>query len=398
MVEGRMEVYPEPRIPQHTVLSSGTFSGERPGEHVASILDAGAVKFVTSGRVGIALALKHIGAGRGDTILVPAYHCSSMVEPVLWAGARPVFYRVHEDASVDVADVRAKIDPATKALLVTHYFGFHQDMPTLRALCDEAGIALIEDCAHAFFGNVAGGPPGWYGDYAIASSMKFFPVIDGGCLVSSRRSLGGIRIVRAGLGFQLKAAINTVEEALHYGRLVRLGMLLKLPFRIKDALWRALKSLAPEGTARNMAPAASSGGHEFDAAWIDKRMSVTSQLIMGWASKSRIIRRRRKNYRRMLDALSDLPGGRPLFRELPDDVVPYVFPMVVDDPQRAFPALKRLGVPILRWEQLFEGVDDSVCPVSVRFSRCLLQFPCHEELKPEELEWMIAQIRSVLGP
>lgn len=393
-----MEVYPKSRIPQHTVLSSATFRAEHSNEYWPSILDVGAVKFVTSGRVGIALALKHMGVGRNDKILVPAYHCSSMVEPVLWAGATPVFYRVHENAAIDVDDVRAKVDRATKALMVTHYFGFHQDMPGIRSLCDEAGIALIEDCAHAFFGRVADRPPGWYGDYAIASSMKFFPVIDGGCLVSSRRRLDEIRTLPAGLGFELKAAINTLEQALHYGRLAWLGVLVKLPIRIKDALWGALKALGPKGVAANLAPAASSGGRQFDAMWVDKRMSVASRLILGWASKARIVSRRREHYRRMLGALRDLPGGRPLFPELPAGVVPYVFPVLVDDPDRVFPALKRQGVPMLRWEELAEGVDGSVCPVSARFSRCLLQFPIHEELSAEELEWMIAQIRSVLSP
>jgi dTDP-4-amino-4,6-dideoxygalactose transaminase len=71
--------------------------------------------------------------------------------------------------------------------------------------------------------------------------------------------------------------------------------------------------------------------------------------------------------------------------------------MVVVDPQRVFPTLKNQGVPILRWDQLTAGVDDSVCPVSVKFSRGLLQFPIHEELTTEEMEWMIEQIRSVLS-
>jgi hypothetical protein len=195
----------------------------------------------------------------------------------------------------------------------------------------------------------------------------------------------------------LKAAINTLEYALSYRRLAWLGVLMKLPFWIKDALWGAIKALGPAGVATNMAPGASVGGHEFDVAWIDKRMSAASRFILRRASRSRIVRRRRENYRRLLEAVRDLPGGRPLFRELPDEVVPYVFPMVVDDPQRVFPVLKRQGVPILRWDQLAEGVDDTVCPVSVKFSRGLLQFPCHEELRPAELEWMIAQIRSVLG-
>ena len=80
-------------------------------------------------------------------------------------------------------------------------------------------------------------------------------------------------------------------------------------------------------------------------------MSVTSRLVLRLSSRNRIISRRRKHYRRMLEVLRDLPGGRALFPELPAGVVPYVFPMVVDDPDRVFPALKRQGVPILRWEQ-----------------------------------------------
>jgi perosamine synthetase len=392
-----MEVYPKPHIPQHTVLSSETFSDERPEEHCLSILDAGKVKFVTSGRVGIALALKHMRAERNDKILLPAYHCSSMLEPVLWTGATPIFYRLHEDTAVDMTDIRAKADRTTKALMVTHYFGFHQDMPGIRALCDELGIILIEDCAHAFFGKVAGRPPGWYGDYAIASSMKFFPGIDGGCLVSSRHNLDGIQTLPAGLRFQLKAAINTLEVALRYGRLAWLGVLVKLPMKIKDILWGALKVVGPSSAVRNLTPAASSGGREFDATWIDKRMSITSRFILGRASMPRIVSGRRANYRRMLDALRDVRGARPLFRELPASVVPYVFPLLVDDPDRVFPMLKRQGVPILRWDQPGEQVDSATCPVSARFSVCLLQFPIHEELSSGELEWMVAQIRSALA-
>ena len=390
------EAYPPAVIPQRTVLSSATFRGKRSDDACASILDAQSVKFVTSGRVGIALALKHMGAGPNDRILVPAYHCSSMIEPVLWAGATPDFYRVKQNAAVDLNDVRAKLSSHTKAILVTHYFGFHQDMPAIRQLCDEAGVAVIEDCAHAFFGTIAGRPPGWYGDYAIASSMKFFPVIDGGCLVSSRRDLEGIHILPAGIGFQLKAAINVLEEALQYGRLPWLGLLVRLPIRIKDALWGAVKKLGPRAVRTSLTPPSSSGGREFDAAWVDKQMSIASRLILGRTSTARIVRVRRENYRRMLAALSGLPGGRPLFPDLPDGVVPYVFPMVVDDADRVFNTLRGRGLPLLRWEELAAGVDESVCAVSANFSHHLLQFPLHEGLNPAELDWMIDQIKSVL--
>jgi dTDP-4-amino-4,6-dideoxygalactose transaminase len=86
-----------------------------------------------------------------------------------------------------------------------------------------------------------------------------------------------------------------------------------------------------------------------------------------------------------------------LFATLPDGVYPWVFPLVVDDTKRIFKTLKCAGVPIIRFgEYLWEGVDASVCPASVELSQRVLQFPCHQELRAEELDWMIAKITSAL--
>jgi hypothetical protein len=84
--------YPKSHIPIQPVLSLASFSRRRP-RHVPSVLDAGKVRFVTSGRIAIALALQQMKIGKNDKVLVPSYHCSSMVEPVFWAGATPVFYK-----------------------------------------------------------------------------------------------------------------------------------------------------------------------------------------------------------------------------------------------------------------------------------------------------------------
>jgi dTDP-4-amino-4,6-dideoxygalactose transaminase len=148
------------------------------------LLDAGTALGVTSGRVAIALALQHMGIAHGDKVLVPAYHCIAMVEPIISTGAGAVFYRIREDTSVDLDDVQRRLDVRTRALLAPHYYGFPQDMMRIRAFCDAHNLVLIEDCAHAFFGRCDGRPFGGHGDYAIASAMKFFPVYDGGYLVS----------------------------------------------------------------------------------------------------------------------------------------------------------------------------------------------------------------------
>lgn len=364
---------------------------------IPSVLDAGLSVKVTSGRIAIALALRHMGISQGDEVLVPAYHCTSMIEPVVWTAAVPVFYRIKNDASVDLDDLEKRISPASRALLITHYFGFPQNLSQLRAFCDKYKLVLIEDCAHSFFGEHNGHPLGSAGEYAICSSMKFFPTYDGGCLISSRTNIENIRLETAGPAFEVKAVINTLEYSLEYRRLNAIRYLLKIPLSVKDAFWKRLKSSRPDSSYESIAPEAAEGAYGFDLRWLTTRMSVWSRIIMTTTSSFRNVAQRRKNYLILLRELTGLPGGTPLFPTLPEGVVPYVFPFRVDEPERVFPLLKQQGVPILRFgEYLWPGVDSDTCPISIDFSRRIFQFPCHQELRDDEITWMIMRIRDAL--
>lgn len=387
--------YPRSRIPTRPVLSRASFSG-RGGRPVPSILDVRQARLVSSGRVAIALALRSMGIGPGDRVLVPSYHCASMVEPVIWSGATPVFYRIHGDTSVDLDDVAAKLAPGTRVLMATHYFGFPQNLPLLRAFCDTHGLQLLEDCAHAFLGEYRGQPLGSVGDYAIASSMKFFPIYEGGCLVSARHSLAPVALRSAGPGFEAKMAFNALEDGFEYGRLAWLRRLLSLPLGLKNLLWRQIKRRRP-AAAQAVAPGSSEGGFGFDPAWLTKRSALFSRLMLRLVSRPRMGRLRRHHYQRLQAALAGLPGCRPLHAALPDGTYPWVFPLLCDDPEPLFRSLKNDGVPIIRFaEYLWPGVDASVCPHSVALSRHVLQFPCHQELGEAELAWMIDKITAAL--
>ena len=154
-----MANYPKPYIPTQPVLSLASFfSNQRGQQGIPSMLDVGSIKHVTSGRVAIALALKQMGIGKGDKVLIPAYHCPAMVEPVIWAEAEPLFYKIKPDTSIDLEDVQNRLDGSTKLIIATHYFGFPQDLVKIRDFCDAHGIYLLEDCAHAFFGEFEGRP------------------------------------------------------------------------------------------------------------------------------------------------------------------------------------------------------------------------------------------------
>jgi dTDP-4-amino-4,6-dideoxygalactose transaminase len=391
-----MSTVSRPPIPLAPVLSLASF--RRGGAARArTVLDAGEARFVTSGRVAIALALREMGVGPGDKVLVPAYHSLSMVPPVLWRGAEPVFYRVRPDTSVDLADVAAKLDSSVRVLMATHYFGFpQQEIATIRAFCDAHGIKLLEDCAHCLIGEHQGQPIGSWGDYAAASSMKFLPIYEGGVLVSARHSLEKVDLRPGGLRFEAKIALNSLEKGFAHGRLGAARAALWLPMAAKDALWRLAKARRPQGSAA-LAPDSSDSSFNFDPGWVDKRSSWFSRTMTRLASPGRIAAARRSNYERLDAALGGLSGGRPLYPRLPQGACPWVYPFVADDPEPLFARLRDAGVPVVRFGQpLWQGVDARVCANSADLSRRVLAFPVHQELRERELDWMIDAIRKAL--
>ncbi|MBQ5947397.1 DegT/DnrJ/EryC1/StrS family aminotransferase [Massilia sp. ST3] len=387
-----------PRVPIAPILSASSFrrGGARADDaRLPSVLDAGSARFVTSGRVAIALALREMAAGPGDTVLVPAWHSPSMIPPVLWRGATPVFYRLGPDGAADLDDIAAKAAGA-KVLMVTHYFGFHQDLPALRALCDRLGLGLLEDCAHAFIGEHAGRPLGAWGDYAIASSMKFFPIYEGGVLVSRRHDLRSVRLRSAGPAFEAKIALNSLERGFDYGRLPALRAALWLPMALKDALWR-LRARPGGAPAPALAPSSSDSSFDFDPRWVDKRSSLFARAMLRLASPGRIAAQRRTNWLRLDAALRGLPGVRPMFDSLPDGVCPWVYPLLADDAPQLAARLSAAGVPVVGFGRpLWQGVDASVCPNAARLSASVLSLPCHQELSAQELDWMIATVSGAL--
>jgi len=377
------------QAPIAPVLSPAAFGWRRAG--LPALSDVAAQRQVTSGRVALGLALRCAGIQPGDTVLMPAWHSLSMLGPVRDCGASVRFFGLASDTAPDLAQARSLLDPTVKALVVVHYFGFVQDLAPARALCDAHGLSLIEDCAHAWFGMRGGCPIGGSGDYAIGSSMKFFPVYEGGCLASARHPLDAVTLRGAGPGFEAKAMLATLETSFRHGRLPLLHALLRLPLALKDRLWNAAKhrKTAP---ARSLAPESSDSGFGFDPWWLDRRASLFSRLVQRLASRARIVARRRANYLRLQAALGGLPGCRPLYPFLPDGVCPWQFPLLFTHADTVFARLVAAGVPVVRFgHDLAPEAND---PQALAFARNVLALPCHQELSDAELTWIIERSRA----
>jgi dTDP-4-amino-4,6-dideoxygalactose transaminase len=377
-------------------LSASAFLGGKTSS--PQLLDVSKPLITTSGRMAIALVIEKEGIGPGDEVLIPGYHCNSMVTPIVNVGGIPVFYKILPNMDADLADIRSKLSDKTKGILVTHYFGFTQPLAVLRSLCDAHNLILIEDCAHAFFGQVNDRPVGSYGDYAIGSLMKFFPVFDGGCLVSSRHNLPPEILISGGRSFELQSMLNTLEISFTQNKLALLKWLLILPLALKTRIWNWIKvNRRNKGQTTRTAPAASCGGIDFDPRWIHVRGSLSTRLLLRCLSTNRIIQRRKDNYAYLSRRFSGSRMYQPLFQNLPEETVPYVFPLLVSTPDPYYYSLRSGGLPLLRWEQLWEGAEESNCETSNYYSRHLIQIPCHQEFTQTDLEYMASTIIDAFG-
>ena len=166
-----------------------------------------------------------------------------------------------------------------------------------------------------------------------------------------------------------------------------------LPLRLKDGLWGALKKRRSAPAA--LAPSSSDSSYSFDPAWLDKRSSWFARTLLALVPASRIAALRRRNYARLDTALGSIRGMRALYPGLPPGVCPWVYPLLVDDPEPLFDRLLAAGVPVVRFgHPLWQGVDEHTCPVSADLSRRVLALPCHQELREDELAWLIDSVRK----
>jgi len=143
---------------------------------------------VSSGTAALEIILRTLDVA-GRDVIVPANTFAATAFAVLRAGGRPVFADVDADTFALSPDtVRAALTDTTAAVVHVHIGGLiAPDTAELSALCDEHGIALVEDAAHAHGSTLAGKHAGSFG---VAAAFSFYPtkVItsgEGGMIVTS---------------------------------------------------------------------------------------------------------------------------------------------------------------------------------------------------------------------
>ena len=154
-------------------------------QEFAEIVGARYCLAVASGGYAMTTALRACGVGHGDKVLTNAFTLAPVPGAIAAVGAVPVFVGVTPDLVIDLDDLAAKLDQAS-VLLLSHMRGHICDMRRLMALCDAAGVSVIEDCAHTMGAAWDGVPSGRWGRFGCYSTQTYKHINsgEGGVLIA----------------------------------------------------------------------------------------------------------------------------------------------------------------------------------------------------------------------
>nr|WP_049755917.1 DegT/DnrJ/EryC1/StrS family aminotransferase [Desulforamulus reducens] len=147
---------------------------------------------VSNGTVALHLALVALGIGPGDEVIVPTFTYIASVNAIAYTGATPVFVdSLKTTWQMDPDDVKRKITPKTKAIMVVHLYGHPCDMDRLTSIAKDYNLFIVEDCAEAFGSLYKGQHVGTFGDIGTFSFFgnKTITTGEGGMVVTKHKSL-----------------------------------------------------------------------------------------------------------------------------------------------------------------------------------------------------------------
>jgi perosamine synthetase len=195
-------------------------------EHeLAARLGTEAAAAVASGSAALELALRALGVGTGDEVVIPSYVCDALHHAVHRVGATPVLADADRATlSLSATDAQRRLTPRTRCVIVPHAFGLATDVARFLAL----GVPVIEDCAQALGARVDGRPAGALGTLAVCSfyATKLLTTGEGGAVAGPALLVEHVRDLRdyderEDLAPRVNAKLSDLAAALGRSQLAR---------------------------------------------------------------------------------------------------------------------------------------------------------------------------------
>ena len=329
---------------------------------------------LANGTLALELALRVLGIGQDDDVIVTPRSYFASASCCVLVGARPVFADVDEESqNITAETIAAAITPKTKAIIAVHLAGWPCDMPQILELVRDRDLLVIEDCAQAHGAKINGHLVGTFGDVAAFSFCQdkiMSTAGEGGMLITNDRSLW-------------EAAWSFKDHGKSWHRLQETDN--PLGFRwLHESFGSNYRLTEIQGAIGRLQLSYLDG-------WVDKRRDNAQQLNEG---------------------LSNIPALRTT---LPSDDVyhayykyyAFVRPSRLRagwDRDRILTALAAEGLPGLSGscpeiyrEKAFEDQSYPILPVAHRLGETSLMLPVHPTLEPSDIDDMVHALRKVFA-
>ncbi len=142
------------------------------------------VAALNSGTAALELAYEIAGINEGDEVITPVLTCTATNIPLIHRKAKIIFADTDKDLNINIADVKRKITPKTKAIVFVHFGGNNRGLKELLKICKDKKIILIEDAAQAVGSDFWG-----KADFTCVSlqAIKTLTCGDGGFLICKNK-------------------------------------------------------------------------------------------------------------------------------------------------------------------------------------------------------------------
>lgn len=162
-------------------------------DEFAELVGSSNAAALSSGTAALHLALKLVGVGSGDEVMVSTLTFSASVNPILYLGATPIFIDSERDSWNMDPEVLARAmkqcaerGRLPRAVVVVHLYGQSANLGAIVQICERYGVPLVEDAAESLGATYHGRAPGTFGKVGIFSfnGNKIITTSGGGMLVS----------------------------------------------------------------------------------------------------------------------------------------------------------------------------------------------------------------------
>lgn len=365
----------------------------------------GRTYLTNSGRSALYIAIKSLHLEPTDEVLIQAYTCNAVPNPILWAGAIPRYIDIDENTlNLSIASLENNISAHSKVIVVQHTFGYPAHMEKIMDIARKNNLIVIEDCAHALGARIQNTAVGNFGDMAIFSfgRDKIISSVYGGCLlVNSPHLLKTVDYEYQKLGFPSRRWIvqqlvhpNIFRLGLRYYNVASIGKIILEIAKRLHLISRAVTEGEKHGERPQYFPA--------------RLPNALAALALRQLEKLDRFQEHRTSIAAYYDEHIDTAAHSIAQLESRSDIVvepAYLrYTLLVENPNALIQFAKQRGIMLGDWynsvitprgtKQTVMGYTAGSCPTAERLTKHSVNLPTHINISTHDAEHIVRVINS----